>query len=664
MNSQSSLSPSSSQTKPFDTCYELYDHRNHDEGLPAKESITEENLNDDGKVSNPKQCGQLPCSPHTIAFQPILQPYNQNQLTSSHLKVGYEISRSQSYDSPEFTFPAKDENTTFLHHKKAKSCTHSFLRFALPDKRTDSKIRKNSTSPIEGEFKDEICLPCLPAPQYTERKNGIDFTELERFADIDRAIDHCSRNYYRPAVRYFANSTRPLVPQAMVLDPTREVQEYRSTSDEQNDEKLCPDHSISSTLDSWDEHETCEMNELPKENTCNNDRRNSFTMDRFSFFATDSEATIHSPDVSSLLDEDTTFEDLFNTSNGTWWLDCLDPTDAELMTLAKAFNIHPLTAEDIRTRETRQKVELFKKYYFVSFHTFDSDSESETFLEPINVYIVVFREGILSFHFSPISHDCNVRRRIRQLRDYVRVSSDWICYAIIDDITDGFKPVIREIEVETDVIEDSVFIAREADFTPILRRIGIARQRVMILLRLLSGKADVIKMFAKRCNEQYSNAPRLEIGLYLSDVQDHIISMHQNLSVYEKVFSRSHGNYLAQLQVESVNSNNRITKVLGRVTLIGTILVPLNLVTGLFGMNVRVPGQGGENLKWFFGIIGFIVAVIIMFSLIANKWLGDAESGDEDPHPSDPSQSRIQGGAIRNGTYWPSGGKQDKAKSN
>lgn len=661
MNSQSALSQTSSQNKNFDSCYELYDHRNHEEVLSAKESSDEESLDDNEKTGSPKKRNQLPCSPHTIAFEPILQPYNYSQHNSSNLKTGYEMNRSQSYDSPEFTFPAKDENTSFLHHKKAKSCTHSLLRFAFPDKKTDCKIRENSTSQIEGGFKDEVCLP---APQYTERKNGIDFSELERFADIDRAIDHCSRNYYRPAVRYFATSTRPLVPQAMVLDPTREGQEYRSTGDDQNDEKLRPDHSISSTLDSWDEQEACESSKSPKDNSCNHDKRISFTMDRFTFFATDSEATIHSPDVSSLLAEDKTFEDLFNTSNGTWWLDCLDPTDAELMSLAKAFSIHPLTVEDISTRETRQKVELFKKYYFVSFHTFDSDSESETFLEPINVYIVVFRAGILSFHFSPISHACNVRRRIRQLRDYVRVSSDWICYAIIDDITDGFKPVIREIEVETDVIEDSVFIAREADFTPILRRIGIARQRVMILLRLLSGKADVIKMFAKRCNEQYSNAPRLEIGLYLSDVQDHIISMHQNLSVYEKVFSRSHGNYLAQLQVESVNSNNRITKVLGRVTLIGTILVPLNLVTGLFGMNVRVPGQGGDDLKWFFGIIGFISVVIIMFSLIATKWLGDAESGNEDSHSSNPSQSRIQSGVIRNGMDWPSRGKENKAKSN
>jgi magnesium transporter len=30
------------------------------------------------------------------------------------------------------------------------------------------------------------------------------------------------------------------------------------------------------------------------------------------------------------------------------------------------------------------------------------------------------------------------------------------------------------------------------------------------------------------------------------------------------------------------------------------VLVPLNLVTGLWGMNVNVPGQDVDGLQWFF----------------------------------------------------------------
>lgn len=220
------------------------------------------------------------------------------------------------------------------------------------------------------------------------------------------------------------------------------------------------------------------------------------------------------------MSEGQTFYELFRGGEPTWWLDCSCPTDDEMRCIAKAFGIHPLTAEDIRMQETREKVELFKSYYFVCFHTFENDKESEDFLEPINVYIVVCRSGVLTFHFGPISHCANVRRRVRQLRDYVNVNSDWLCYALIDDITDSFAPVIQSIEYEADAIEDSVFMARDMDFAAMLQRIGESRRKTMTLMRLLSGKADVIKMFAKRCQDEANGiGPALTSQINIANLQ-------------------------------------------------------------------------------------------------------------------------------------------------
>jgi magnesium transporter len=79
-----------------------------------------------------------------------------------------------------------------------------------------------------------------------------------------------------------------------------------------------------------------------------------------------------------------------------FWLDVLSPTDAEMRTLSKAFGIHPLTAEDIMVQEAREKVELFRNYYFVNYRSFEQDATNEEYLEPVNMYVVVFREGVLS----------------------------------------------------------------------------------------------------------------------------------------------------------------------------------------------------------------------------------------------------------------------------
>lgn len=205
-------------------------------------------------------------------------------------------------------------------------------------------------------------------------------------------------------------------------------------------------------------------------------------------------------------------------------------------------------------------------------------------------------------------HPPNVRRRIRQLAEHQYTDSDWISYAIIDNITDAYAPLIEQIEKEVDDIDDEILqlhsrqssleaekalskqesdkagrprsrsgaglskvlnvfkssdpggvykrigsmgLDQGADSSAcsvngsvtsppkfnsgdMLLRVGECRKKVMGLYRLLGNKADVIKGLAKRCNEQWQVAPRSDVGLYLGDIQDHIVTMTGNLTHYEK----------------------------------------------------------------------------------------------------------------------------------
>jgi magnesium transporter len=348
----------------------------------------------------------------------------------------------------------------------------------------------------------------------------------------------------------------------------------------------------------------------------------SETQNRFTFFSSEMDETVHAPELGGLLMPQETFRDLFelNPEGGVWWLDMLNPSEEEIFAICGAFRVHPLTREDITTQETREKVELFKSYYFVCFTSFYAvDKSSENYLEPINIYAVVFREGLLTFSFCQNPHIANVRKRIGKLRDYVNLSADWICYALIDEIVDSFGPVLREVERETDTIEDSVYTARFEDSRAMLQQIGECRKRVMSLSRLLGGKADVIKGFAKKCNESYAVAPRGDVGLYLSDVQDHIVTMMSNLGHFEKMLGRSHSNHLAQITLRHTEQGSRANELLGKITVFATILVPLNLVAGLFGMNVPVPGGDSEGLAWWFGIVGVIICFSVVCVTVAKK---------------------------------------------
>ena len=242
-----------------------------------------------------------------------------------------------------------------------------------------------------------------------------------------------------------------------------------------------------------------------------------------------------------------------------------------------------------------------------------------TFWNPIHLYIIVCGDGVLSFSYTTNPHAKNVRKRIAKLGDFVSLGPDYICYAMIDDIVDSFAPIIRDAEHESEHIEDQVFVAREDDLSALLKQIGECRKKVLNMMRLLGGKADVIKGFAKRCNEHYEMTPRGDIGLYLGDIQDHVVTMMSNLGHVEKMLSRSHANYLAQLNVDNILKGNSTNKALAKITVVATILVPLNLITGLFGMNVPVPGKDSNSLAWFGGILGCIFSFVFLALVVARR---------------------------------------------
>ena len=113
--------------------------------------------------------------------------------------------------------------------------------------------------------------------------------------------------------------------------------------------------------------------------------------------------------------------------------------------------------------------------------------------------------------------------------------------------------------------------------------------------------------------------------------------MTQNLNHYEKILSRTHSNYLAQISIEMTDANNQINDVLSKLTALGTILIPMNLITGIpqfslsvncidqpmskgiWGMNVHVPGQGIEGFAWFASIVGALVTIGLVGGFSAYK---------------------------------------------
>lgn len=72
----------------------------------------------------------------------------------------------------------------------------------------------------------------------------------------------------------------------------------------------------------------------------------------------------------------------------------------------------------------------------------------------INMYLVVFSHGVISFHFEDVAKHINrVRDRVLHLTHPVELTSDWIAHGVLDSIIDSFHPLLSFVEAEAEDIE-------------------------------------------------------------------------------------------------------------------------------------------------------------------------------------------------------------------
>lgn len=146
-----------------------------------------------------------------------------------------------------------------------------------------------------------------------------------------------------------------------------------------------------------------------------------------------------------------------------------------------------------------------------------------------------------------------------------------------------------------------------------LRRMTATRRLVTTLGRLLSSKAEVVGQIRKRLDGQG------EVAIYLGDVLDHIISLHQSLVHYERLLSHSHPTYLSHLRFSLSSTKGGIDEALVILALVSILVVCSQIVVGLGSLNVNVP-RSNDSFHYFgiFWSVAFMVPIAAL--MLVRYW--------------------------------------------
>lgn len=318
---------------------------------------------------------------------------------------------------------------------------------------------------------------------------------------------------------------------------------------------------------------------------------------------------------------------------GVVWMDVEQAPDAQTLEGLRALlDLHPLAVADAANVPQRPKHEGYANFDFIVLRTSLPPLGDEV-VRTEQISLFVGDRWVLSVQEERGDAFEPVRSRLREAAGSIRQNgADYLGYALIDAVVDGFFPVVESAFDRLEQIE--IDMTEQADRTS-LQRLHRMRSELLHLRRAVWPMREALMTLTRQDVGRFTQQTRL----YLRDCYDHAV---QVLDLVET--SRETATGLVDLHLSLVGfKTNEVMKVL---TIISTIFLPLTFIAGVYGMNFDMTSPWNmPELQWRYGYLFSLVlmglCVVGLLAYFRHKgWMG----GDGDELTTHPGSRADSGG--------------------
>jgi magnesium transporter len=305
--------------------------------------------------------------------------------------------------------------------------------------------------------------------------------------------------------------------------------------------------------------------------------------------------------------------------------------EAHMRRIGEMFGIHPLAMADVVNVPQRPKVDVYADRLLIVLRMARMDGGD---VDLQQVSLVVGPGWVITFEEHPGDVFDPVRTRIHaegsQLR---RGGADFLAYALVDAVVDGYLPVMDGLADTLEELEEQAIGSPEPET---LARIHSARRLLLLLERVLRQQRDALIALAHGEDGVFGET----VQPYLRDVQDHAIHVLDSIETFREMTVGLMDIYLSSV-------SNRTNDVMKTLTIIASTFIPLSFIAGVYGMNFKYMPE----LHWRFGYAGawllmLSLALSMLFWFRRRGWLGALASRDLDGlEESEPDESAARAGS-------------------
>lgn len=295
------------------------------------------------------------------------------------------------------------------------------------------------------------------------------------------------------------------------------------------------------------------------------------------------------------------------------WVDLLGETPEQVAEakdlLLNVFKFHYLTVEDCLETRNQPKVEAFPDYFYFIVHGVKNETNSANFVtKELDGYLG--RNFVVTFHTERFRSIKKVKQQIRSTPFACQRGAAYLLHQILDYLVDLYMPVVDDFDNSINSLEERVFMMKKGN-TEILEEIMDLRRSVARLKRISARQLDVLYRIS---HGEFPQIPEQILPFY-RDVHDHLLRISDLSESYRDLVS---GLFDIHFSV-TANKTNDVMKVM---TIISTIMLPLSVIAGIYGMNFdNMPELHTRNGYYVTLGIMFFVATGLLFYFWRKGWI-------------------------------------------
>lgn len=292
------------------------------------------------------------------------------------------------------------------------------------------------------------------------------------------------------------------------------------------------------------------------------------------------------------------YREILENEKNLLWVDFEDPTEDETALLSEVFTFHPLLIEDCIQEYSNPKIDLVEDYLFLVIQScfYYKDKREEEALSVRELDIFAGKNYVVTFHSGHIRSVSTSRKRCENSSSIMNRGSDFLLYNLLDALVDNYFPILDELNERLEHIEEEIIKNPRPE---IQARIFAMKRSVVTLRKVIPPQRELIGRFMR------PECPfvREEYRPYFKDIYDHILRIHEMIEGARELISADMEAYLSAISF-------KLNDTMKTLTIIATIVMPLTLITGFYGMNVQIP-----EFKW--GLRGYLFVCGIMLAAVA-----------------------------------------------